>query len=248
MLVLTYHSISDSGGPTSIPPSVFGMQMDALAAAGYRSQTLAEFIEWHAGQGDEGEDRRVLITFDDAFADFAEAAVPTLRQHGFSGLVFVPTQRLGLPESWDGANQPTRPLMDWETVRRLAGEGMEFGGHSRTHADLTRLDPAACEGEIAGCAADLSERIGSPVDSFAAPYGRVSPAVLETIRRHYRVAFGTRLAIVRREDDPADLPRIEMHYFRDPRAWSRFLDGHRGYFRIRQGLRAVRAMAGGRIG
>ncbi|MBK7285436.1 MAG: polysaccharide deacetylase family protein [Sphingomonadales bacterium] len=175
MLVLTYHSISEAGGPTSIPPSVFGMQMDALAAAGYRSQTLAEFIEWHAGQGDEGEDRRVLITFDDAFADFAEAAVPTLRQHGFSGLVFVPTQRLGLPESWDGANQPARPLMDWETVRRLAGEGMEFGGHSRTHADLTRLDPAAREDEIAGCAADLSERIGSPVDSFAAPMAGFRP-------------------------------------------------------------------------
>ncbi|MBK9588374.1 MAG: polysaccharide deacetylase family protein [Sphingomonadales bacterium] len=73
-----------------------------------------------------------------AFADFAEAAVPTLRQHGFSGLVFVPTQRLGLPGNADGANQPARPLMGfWETVRRLAGEGMEFGGHSRTHADLT---------------------------------------------------------------------------------------------------------------
>ncbi|MBK7284262.1 MAG: polysaccharide deacetylase family protein [Sphingomonadales bacterium] len=150
MLVLTYHSISDSGGPTSIPPSVFGMQMAALAAAGTVARHWRNSLNGMRDRAMKARDRRVLITFDDAFADFAEAAVPTLQQHGFSGLVFVPTQRLGRPESWDGANQPARPLMDWETVRRLAGEGMEFGGHSRTHADLTRLDPAASEGEIAG--------------------------------------------------------------------------------------------------
>ncbi len=248
MLVLTYHSISDAGGPTSIPPAVFAMQMDALAEAGYRSQTLSEFVLWHEGQGDAGEERRVLITFDDAFADFADVAVPVLQHHGFSALVFVPTRRLGHPEAWDGANQPARPLMDWETVRRLADEGMEFGGHSRTHADLTLLDPAAREDEVAGCAADLSEQLGKPVEGFAAPYGRVSPAVLEVIRQHYRVAFGTRLAIVRRDDDSADLPRIEMHYFRDRRIWSGFLEGRRGYFRMRQGLRSLRAMAGGKIG
>ncbi len=245
MLVLTYHSISDAGGPTSIPPSAFAMQMGALADAGYRSQTLAEFMAWHGGQDTNDSSRRVLITFDDAFADFASAAVPALRQNGFSALVFVPTRRLGSPEAWQGANTPARPLMDWDTVRRLADEGMEFGGHSRTHADLTQLDPAACEDEVAGSAADLAERIGRPVDGFAAPYGRVSPAVLEVIRKHYRVAFGTRFAVAGRADDPVDLPRIEMHYFRDRRTWSRFLGGHRGYFRVRQGLRAVRAMAGG---
>lgn len=245
MLVLTYHSISDAGGPTSIPPSAFAMQIEALAMAGYRSQSLAGFIDWHAGQGEAQGERRVLITFDDGFADFAETAVPVLRRNGFSALVFVPTRRLGYTEDWDGANRPARPLMHWDTVRRLAEEGIEFGGHSQTHADLTRLDPAMCEQEVAGSAADLSERIGRPVESFAPPYGRVSPAVLEIIRRHYRVAFGTRLAIAGTGHDRADLPRIEMHYFRDRRRWSRFLEGHMGYFRVRQGLRAVRAMAGG---
>lgn len=249
MLVLTYHSISDAGGPTSIPPSIFAMQMEALAAAGYSSQTLSAFIAWHDGREDDcGDRRRVLITFDDAFADFGETAVPILRQHGFSALVFVPTRKLGHPEAWQGANQPARPLMDWDTIRTLAREGMEFGGHSRTHADLTRLDPAACEEEVAGCAEDLSKQIGTPVQSFAAPYGRVSPEVLATIGRHYRVAFGTRLAIPRRGQDLVDLPRVEMHYFRSRPRWSGFLEGRRSYFRMRQGLRAVRAMAGGNIG
>ena len=246
MLVLTYHSISDAGGPTSIPPSVFAMQMAALADAGYRSQTLDGFLAWHEGR--TTEDRNVLITFDDAFADFTEAAHPVLQQNGFSALVFVPTQRLGRAEAWIGANHPARPLMDWENVRALASQGIEFGGHGRTHTDLTTLDSVACEREIAGCADDLAEKIGRPVESFAAPYGRVSPAVVGMIGHHYRAGFGTRFALAEPGRDRFDLPRIEMHYFRRRSEWAGFLAGRRGYFRLRQGLRAARALAGGANG
>ena len=248
-LVLTYHSISDAGGPTSIAPSVFDTQMAALAEAGYRSQRLAEFIDWHDGRSaDKDDSKRVLITFDDAFADFAKVAAPILDRYGFTALVFVPTGQLGGAEAWDGANRPARPLMDWDTVRALAKDGTEFGGHSRTHADLTKLDAAACEVEVAGCAADLAEQIGMPVEGFAAPYGRVTPDVVATIARHYRVAFGTRLALARRGRHRFEMPRIEMHYFRDRRRWSGMLEGRLGYLRIRQGLRKAREIAGGGFG
>ena len=155
MLVLTYHSISEAAGPTSIPPSVFAMQMEVLAAAGRRGVSLDEFIAWH--EGDDKNDDDVLITFDDAFEDFAKVAAPILQRHGFSALMFVPTRRLGQPEAWRGANEPARPLMDWATVRALANDGMEFGGHSRTHADLTRLSDSEREDEISGaCRAGIS--------------------------------------------------------------------------------------------
>ena len=49
MLVLTYHSISNAGGPTSIPPAVFAMQMQVLADLGRKSLRLDEFIAWHEG-------------------------------------------------------------------------------------------------------------------------------------------------------------------------------------------------------
>ena len=238
MLVLTYQSISDAAGPTSIPAKVFDMQMQVLADLGRRSLRLSEFIDWHEGKNDA--DGGVLITFDDAFEDFAEVAAPILKRHGFSALVFVPTRRLGSPEGWEGANDPARPLMDWATVRALAKDGIEFGGHSRTHANLTKLSEADREDEIAGCAEDLSAQIGKPVEGFAAPYGRVSPEVVNAISRHYRAAFGTRLAVPERRRDRFDIPRIDMHYFRDRRHWAGLLEGRRGYLRVRQALRAVR--------
>jgi peptidoglycan/xylan/chitin deacetylase (PgdA/CDA1 family) len=239
VLVLTYHSISDAAGPTSIPPAVFAMQMQVLADLGRKSLRLDEFIAWHEGR--IGKDDGVLITFDDAFEDFAQVAAPILKQHGFSALVFIPTRRLGQPEGWQGANDPPRQLMDWPTVRALADDGIEFGGHSRTHANLTKLSAAEREEEIAGCAEDLSAQIGKPVEGFAAPYGRVSPEVVAMIGRHYRVAFGTRLAEAQRGRDRFEVPRIDMHYFRDCGHWAGLLQGRRNYLRLRQGLRAVRS-------
>ena len=125
-------------------------------------------------------------------------------------------------------------------MRALAKDGIEFGGHSRTHANLTNLSEADREDEIAGCAEDLSAQIGKPVEGFAAPYGRVSPEVVNAISRHYRAAFGTRLAVPERRRDRFDIPRIDMHYFRDRRHWAGLLEGRRGYLRVRQALRAVR--------
>lgn len=240
MLVLTYHSISEAAGPTSIPPAVFATQMQVLADLGRRSLHLNEFIDWHQGTNGEADDG-VLITFDDAFGDFAQVAAPILQRHGFSALVFVPTLRLGSPEGWQGANDPARSLMDWSTVRALAEDGIEFGGHSRTHADLTKLSARECEEEVAGCAEDLSAAIGKPVEAFAAPYGRVSPDVLAVIGRHYRIAFGTRLAEAERGQDRFEVSRIDMHYFRDRRHWAGLLEGRRNYLRVRQALRIIRS-------
>lgn len=241
MLVLTYHSISDAAGPTSISRDVFAMQMQVLADLGKESATLGEFVDWHTGANGDSNNK-VLITFDDAFEDFAEVAVPILQRHDFTALMFVPTQRLGHPEAWNGANDPARPLMGWDTVKALSKAGIEFGGHSRTHTDLTKLPAKELETEIAGCAKDLSEKIGKLVEGFAAPYGRVSPEVVETIGKYYRAAFGTRLAIAERGADRFDVPRIDMHYFRDAEYWENFVQGARNYFRLRQALRAVRSM------
>ena len=68
--------------------------MQVLTDLGRRSLRLREFIDWHEGKNGDADDG-VLITFDDAFEDFAEVAAPILKRHGFSALVFVPTRRLG---------------------------------------------------------------------------------------------------------------------------------------------------------
>lgn len=236
-VVLTYHSISEAAGPTSIPVETFRMQMASLAAEGYASMTLQDFLDWRGGGA---ADRRVLITFDDAFLDFREAAHPILSRHTFTSVVFVPTRRLGAAEAWDGADNPARPLMSWDHLEALADNGVEFGSHSLTHADLTAVPTPIRHDEIEQSGAELAMRLGRPTRSFAAPYGRVNAAVLADLRGRYEVAFGTRLDRPRRSDDAVDIPRIEMHYFRDSARWRDFLRGQDGYFQARRALRGAR--------
>ncbi|MEO5701556.1 MAG: polysaccharide deacetylase family protein [Casimicrobiaceae bacterium] len=238
MPVLTYHSISASDGPTSIPPGIFRMQLEVLAERGYSGFTEDEFIAWQRGAACNG--RRVLLTFDDAFADFAEIAHPLLRAHGFTALVFVPTGAVGGRESWSGANGQSRRLLDWKTIAALAGDGTSFGGHGVDHEDLTRMDEKARRGALAACATKLAEQLGVRTRSFAPPYGRANAAVRVDIGRVFDVAFGTSLDRATCRSNSLDLPRIEMHYFRNPRRWRAFLDDARSYFLMRRLLRAAR--------
>lgn len=247
VLVLTFHSISPASGPTSIDVATFRMQMDTLVECGYRVLSGQEFLAWHETPGSWTQPR-ALITFDDGFADFATAALPVLRAHGFGATVFVPTGKLGGSEDWRGANVPARPLLDWTTLRELAQAGVEFGGHGVTHADLTRLAAADRVREIETCAQQLAMHTGRPTRWFAAPYGHVNAAVRGELAATFEMAFGTRFDRAAPACDRFDVPRIEMHYFRQRRRWQDFLRGDSRYFLARRTLRWGRSAARALLG
>lgn len=245
--VLTYHSIARGEGPTAMPEDVFAMQLDVLADEGFRTVSCGDLAAWLGGAvPPRWPARPVLITFDDAFADFATCAHPALAQRGFGALVFVPTGWVGAREGWPGAHRPARPLMDWATLRALATAGVELGAHGVRHADLTRLAPDLRRAEIEGSAQALAAALGVRPRAFAAPYGRVDAATRADIRASFEIAFGTRFAPVRRSAPADDVPRVEMHYFRNAARWRAFLKGSVAYYSARRTLRALRD-AGSRL-
>jgi len=241
--VLMYHAISDAPGPTSIGPATFRAQMDVLSARGYQPVSLRELVAWHEGRG-VLPPRAAVITFDDGFADFAEQAAPVLLERGWGATVFLPTGCVGGKENWDGAEKPARPLMTWAQVEHLAGRGIDFGAHSVSHSDLTKLGPDDMEREIRQSSKDIESHLGEAPMSFAPPYGRSSDAVRAAIGNWFRVSVGTRLQRATRDCDLLDLPRIEMHYFRDLARWDAYLDGRAEfYFKSRRALRRMRQIA-----
>ena len=238
--ILMYHSISDGDGPTCISPAVFAAQMEALAASGASVISLDQVADWKEGRA-ALPPKPVVITFDDGFCDFADVAFPILQQHGFGAIVYLPTDCMGGLENWRGANEPARPLMSWAAVADLAAEGIEFGGHSLTHADLMSLSGAALEDEVARCADAIAEHTSRPPAHFAPPYGRADAGTLAVVRKHWRTSCGTRYARAGRESDLHDLPRLEMFYYTDVKWWRAHLAGYGWpYMTARQSLRAVR--------
>ncbi len=240
-LVLTYHAVSDGAGPTCMPPGVFAAQLDALVDAGFASATLDDLIRWRAGAPLDGP--KALITFDDALADFVHAAHPLLRARGLHAVMFAPTGKLGGVADWDGGAGPFPPLMTWHDASRLAQDGVTFAAHGVAHRDLTTLPAPALADELDASAAAIESRLGQRPIAFAAPFGRVNATVLAAIAQRYALAFGTRFDVMMRDAPAHDIPRIDMHYFRDPKRWRAFLDGARGYFAVRKALRAARTLA-----
>jgi peptidoglycan/xylan/chitin deacetylase (PgdA/CDA1 family) len=81
--------------------------------------------------------------------------------------------------------------LSWDEVRRLCADGLEFGGHTRSHPVLTRMPDAAARGEFAGSHARLARETGRAPVAFAYPNGRRSDftAAHEAMARDAGYAF-----------------------------------------------------------
>lgn len=238
--ILMYHSISGQGGATCIAPDTFAAQMRAIADAGVPVITLDDFCAAQEG-GAAQPPRSVIITFDDGFQDFADTAWPVMKRLGFRPIVYLPTNHVGGREGWRGIAAAPRKLMGWDTVRRLASEGVIFGSHTESHPDLDALAPDAVEAELTRSRDRIAAELGAAPLHFAPPYGIASPQVRARIAHHYRSSAGTRLGQAGPASDPHDLPRLEMFYFTDPARWRAHLSGRGStYLAVRRTLRTVR--------
>ncbi len=173
----------------TVSPIKFERQIRWLGRRGYAGIGPSKWLRWQR-EGIGLPKKPIMITFDDAYSDIAEYALPILRRYGFEAAVFVVTGRLGGTNTWDEAQGcGTLRLMTAEQIRYWAGQGIEFGAHSRTHPDLTKLSRPELEAEIDGSKNDLATLLGQPVVSFAYPYGQYDDAVSNLVRSHFDLGF-----------------------------------------------------------
>ncbi len=191
--VLLYHHVGPArpGTPPSltVSPERFERHVGWLASRGYQGIRPSDWLGWRrAGKGLPG--KPVLFTFDDGYADLVEHALPVLRRYGFGAAVYVVTGQLGGTNAWDEAwGAATYRLMTAEQIRYWATQGIDFGAHSRTHADLTTLSSSELSEEVVGSGKDLESILGSRVVSFAYPFGFYNQRVLDCVRAAFDLAF-----------------------------------------------------------
>lgn len=222
-VALAYHAIADMSedrvlAPYSVPPALFGRQLDALAAAGWTFVDLDAVLAALAGERPLPR-RAVLVTFDDAYVDLLEAALPELERRGIPAVVFAVAGLLGGTNAWDeeiGAGSVA--LLDADGLKQVAARAVEVGSHGMAHVPMAGLAPDRLAAELGESARRL-ESLGLPRPrSFSYPYGESDPEAEQAVRAAgYRVAFTVTPGLVRFSSDRHALPRVQVGASDTPR-------------------------------
>lgn len=244
--ILTYHSIDDSGSVLSVDARTL------TAHIGWLVRNVAVVPLTDLCNTDH--EHAVAITFDDGFQNFADVALPVLREHGATATVFVATDHVAGSNAWSGGdapNIPRLPLMDWDTLARISQYGISIGSHTRTHPDLKRIAPEQLHGELVGAAEIIAQRLGLRPRTLAYPYGSYNDIVLSMARSTYDLACTTELRALASDEDPLELPRLDAYYFRRGALLEQFGTAHfqRSIWVRRHGRAVRRALtyAGARL-
>lgn len=193
--VLIYHHVGparpNSDHALFISTERFEQHIRFLARRGYIGVRPSDWLAWLHHRKPLPK-KPVLLTFDDAFKDLNDHALPILEHYGFGAAIFVVTKCVGRGNNWDQpGGYSWHPCLTAEQIQFWSRRGFEFGAHSRNHPNLTILKERELRDEVAGSRSDLEKIVGSPVISFAYPYGPYNVAAAECVGRHFELGFTT---------------------------------------------------------
>ncbi len=171
--VLMYHAIgSGSSGSQQyddadfvVSEENFTAQLGYLRDNGFVACRLDELTDFQAS-----DKRRIVISFDDGHASDVGIALPLLEKFGFTAEFFFTTDWIGKPS-----------YVDEDGIRALHRAGMGVGSHGVSHQFFNDFTFEQARQEIERSTMQLADIVGSAVDRFSAPGGRLPDRLAELV-------------------------------------------------------------------
>lgn len=204
MSMLIYHRVG--GGTTDerdMSVQRFRRQMRLLR--GHRVLHLDDALD-ELGHGDIRS--KVVITFDDGFADVHTTALPVLEDSGLPFTLYLSTAYVGGQMHWDGSTaKAPGPALDWDQLGELAASPLcTIANHTHTHARPQRLTTD----ELDMCSAEINKRLGVTPRHFAYPWGVPVQAMEPALGERFRSAATGHIGRNTPATDPLRLHRIPV--------------------------------------
>lgn len=170
-LVLCFHSVGNSHWRFATSINSFKRQIGFLMKH-YKIKPISKLLS--------GNTAGVSITFDDGYKDVYENALPILKKHKLSATMFI----LGDTKYANRRELDNNlPLLSLDEVKKLKRFGWTIGYHSKTHANLDKIDDKKLYEEIVAGKIKLEKNIGFGVKYFAYPKGYYSDRVIKFIKQ-----------------------------------------------------------------
>jgi peptidoglycan/xylan/chitin deacetylase (PgdA/CDA1 family) len=214
--IFMYHQVTPRPLPRfrkyAVTPEAFAAQMDALVLEGYVPIGVETLVNHRAGRLPLPS-RPVVLTFDDAYQDCLEHAIPILRARGFTAIFYVVAGLIGKTTRWLRAERGiTLPIMNWSAVRELKANGFDCGSHGMSHARLTELDLKACRSELVDSRRRIEDELGQEIRHLAYPFGSYDERVRALSEdAGYLSACSVRIGYSSPDDDLLALHRIPVN-------------------------------------
>lgn len=219
LTILTFHDLDDSDAVIAFSPALFRRGMKMLNEEGWQALGLADAAELLRLEKPL-PDRAFAVTFDDGYRAVYKEAFPVLRDLRIPATVFL---TVGEKENRGSENRlPSlngREMLAWNEIHEMSESGIfQFGAHTLSHPDLTRLESLQVEAEMRDSKAIIEDAIGKAVNSFAYPFGLYDRRTRDIAARYFLCACSDKLGFAVHRSDLHALERVDGYYLR--RAWS----------------------------
>lgn len=176
--ILLYHGILDDtwGAQTLfVKPTEFDKQIKYLKENNYTPLFISELDYIYAF------DKPVIITFDDAYIDVYNNALPILKKYNFKGNIYVITGFIGADL-----------YMNAEMIKDADKSGLiEIGSHTVNHYMLGKIDLITAEAEIKESKDTLERLLNKEITSIAYPSGSFNQNTIEITKKYYKYGLST---------------------------------------------------------
>ncbi|MDZ7336505.1 MAG: polysaccharide deacetylase family protein [candidate division KSB1 bacterium] len=180
--VLMYHGLYDKNekknklrcSPYHVTCDQFRQQMEYLTRHNYTSLSTHDLMGLlnHNEADWDFHTKRVIITFDDGYADNFYYALPILTSCKLKAIFFVITDRI---------NEPG--YMSWQQLEHMVQAGMSIQSHTVTHRPLENLFLSEIEEELTRSKYILEKGLGVQVDFLSLPHGSYPKNLNEVARK-----------------------------------------------------------------
>ena len=177
---------------------VFVEQIEMIKNANYEFYDIQEFIK---NFNQPKNEKRILITIDDAFSSFYEIAWPFLKENRIPFILFVSTEPVG-----------NKGYMTWDQIREIEQESYGYiGHHSHTHDYLIEKSEEDFIKDIEMASKIFLKELGYVPNLFSYPFGEYSKFMKDYISENFSFAFGQHSGVIDLNKDKYELPRFPIN-------------------------------------
>ena len=208
--VLMYHSINSDKRFFTVTPDNFEKQINFLVKKKYDFLSLDQVEEILSKRQKIGS-KMISSTFDDGYKDNYEMVFPILKKYSIPATIFLVVDLIG-----------KEGYLNWGEIQEMQNSGLvEFGCHTFSHPDLTRISEEEQQKEIIESRNILEGSLGTECFYFSYPSGKFNDKVIKIVREaDFKMAFTVQEGSVSFKLNKWELPRLSID---SKTSWWQFL-------------------------